>query len=175
MDGRMLLLRWLVVALVGVLAVVQAPWARAEGEWQPADEQIRQGELEAPVAILEVHFAYDADAGNTLSLVGMELKRGYAPLHDDLEAGYMLSLLSARGDVLAAVPFQIPNRVFNPPPEGSEEADGEPVVLRNVQFALTLAMPEAAAELVVADPQGMVVLTEWLSQLRMQYEDPDFE
>lgn len=175
MDVRMALVSRWVWAVVGLLMLTFAPWVRAAELWESVDRQILEGDAQAPVPILEVHFAYDAQADPDLKLSGMELKRGHAPQHDALAAGHQLELLSVRGDILTSLVFQIPNVVYNPPPEGMEQGDGEPVPLAAVDFALTLTMPEAAVSLRVLDPQGQVLLTESLRALRMQYEEPDYD
>ncbi len=143
-------------------------------QWQSSDELIERGQLEAPKTILEAGFHYDAKAAPALTLQHLRLKRGYAPQHEPLESGYVLSLHNANGDMLSSLTFKVPNVVYNPPPEGEEFGAGA-VVLEQVDFSLTVPLPEGAAELRVTDPQGVELVREPLSHAELQHNDPDFE
>ncbi|MDP3703058.1 MAG: Ig-like domain-containing protein [Candidatus Omnitrophota bacterium] len=146
----------------------------ARRRWQTPEELIGQGHLAAPGSILEVHFSYDADAAPSLRVKRAVVKEGYAPQYEPLDAGYVLSLHSERGDTLSSLVFQIPNQVFNPPPEGDEPADGSPLILRAVEFALTVSLVPEAVELRVTDPQGLLLIEESLGKAPVHRNRPNF-
>jgi hypothetical protein len=173
-----------IVRVVATVVVGQACWAspqeafaendHARRRWHTPEELIGQGYLAAPESILEVHFSYDADAAPSLRVKRAVVKEGYAPQYEPFDVGYTLSLHTAGGDVLSSLVFQIPNRVFDPPPQAGESADGEPVVLRAVEFVLTIPMDPAAVKLHVTDPQGLLLIEESLAAVPVQRNRPAF-
>jgi hypothetical protein len=181
MDGRKgwgRVVRVIVVVVGGVCGVSLQDGLAENGSrhhrWQFPEELIQSGHLAAPAPILEVGFSYDADANPALRVTHVAIKEGYAPQYELLESGYVLSLHSERGDTLSSLVFQIPNQVFNPPPEGDEAADGTPLILRAVDFALTVSLVPDAAELRVTDPQGLLVAQESLRAVPVQRFHPRF-
>ena len=142
--------------------------------WEAVDELMQRGEIEAPAPILEVHLLYDASVTPYLHITRVHLKRGYAPQYDPLETGYVLSLHGENGDTLSALTFQIPNRVFNPPPATWDRADSGPTVLQAVNFAVTVPMTKGAVTLRLTDPQGLLIAEQSLRELRMKSGQPDF-
>jgi len=171
--------RVVVVAVVGGVCGVSLQDVLAENDsihhrWQFPEELIQGGHLVAPGPILEAGFSYDADATPSLRVTHVAVKEGYAPQYEPLDAGYILSLHSERGDTLSSLVFQIPNQVFDPPPQHDEPADGTPLILRAVEFALTVSLVPEAVELRVTDPQGLLVAQESLRAVPIQRFRPHF-
>ena len=146
----------------------------SDRSWHSSDELLQNGALGAPSPILEVLLRYDADASPVLKLKQLAIKQGYAPQHEPVESGYLLSLLSATGDVLSALTFEIPNIVSNPPPQAGDVSDGRPKVFRHLEFALTVPMVDGAAQLQVADPQGLRLIQQSLADVPLKHNHPNF-
>ena len=159
MDGRAVR-RGLWHVVVGVVVVFGSSGSAVAGngpvgrQWHDAQELQGSGQLAAPEPILEVHLKYDADAAPPLSVKHLAVKQGYVPQYEALSTGYVLSLHAASGDTLYTLTFTIPNRIFDPPPQAGQADDGQPVILRAVDFVLTVPSMTDAVELRISDPQG---------------------
>jgi len=179
MDGSAVR-RGLCHVVVGVLVIVGGSRSAAAGngpagrQWHDAEELQGSGQLSAPEPILEVHLKYDADAAPVLSVKHLAVKQGHVPQYEALSDGYVLSLHSAQGDALYSLTFLIPNRIFDPPPQSGQTGDGQPVVLRAVDFALTVPWFPEAVELRITDPQGLLVIQQSLQGVPVQYNQPHF-
>ena len=143
--------------------------------WQVPERLIHDGQLSQPQPILEIQFISAVDQPSSpLRIQRLTLKHGYAPQPEPLDQGYRLSLHAADGVMVSALLFAIPDRVFDPPPEPGQVSDGRPVVFRAAQFSLTIPWKMGAAELRVADPEGIVILAQSVQGLRLQDNAPHF-
>jgi len=86
--------------------------------WKSFDELLIDGQISSPEPILEVTLFYDANASPQLQIVRAHIKRGYAPMLESQDEGYVLSQHNDAGVVLSALIFEIPNEVLDPPPRG---------------------------------------------------------
>jgi hypothetical protein len=171
------------VVVVVVVAVVSEAWNPqrvlagdhpSDQRWHSSDGLLQNGQPAVPEPILEVHFQYDADATPSLSVKQLFIKHGHAPQYELLDSGYVLSLHAESADVLSTVTFRIPNVVFNPPPQPGDAPGEGPLVLRTMEFALTVPMVQGAVELHVTDPQGVLIIQESLRDVPVTDNQPHF-
>ena len=171
------------VVRVVVVMVVGGTWnvqyvvagdGPSDQRWHSSDELLQNGQLTAPQPILEVNFRYDADATPSLTLKQLHIKQGYAPQYDPLQSGYVLSLHNGTGDVLSSLTFQVPNVISNPPPQPGEAPGEGSLVLRKMDFSLTVPLPPDAVELRVTDSQGVLVIHQSLQGVPVQHNAPNF-
>lgn len=174
--GRRMGLAVAALAVSGALhgAAAQAGGDRPGQRWQTLEEIIQSGQLAFPASVLEVRLQYDADATPSLRITDLVIKRGYAPQQEPADSGYVLSLHAATGDALSAVTFHIPTRVFDPPPLTGEMVEEEPLILRAVEFALTVPMDPRAVELRVTDPQGVRIIQRSLREVPVRIKPLHF-
>ena len=109
--------------------------------WQAPDDLIAKAKLEIPQPILQVELVYDAEKDPSLSIKRASLTYGYAPQYERVESGYVLSLLTDRGDEVYALTFAIP-----------QDVDPSPLA-----FSLTVPVVTGAAKLQLKDPQHVVI------------------
>lgn len=143
-------------------------------DWRTSDELIQNKEIQEPSQILQVDFCYDADALPFLKVVKAVVKHGYAPKYALFDSGYNLIIKSLEGDIVLSQLFQIPNTVFDPPPEAGDVSKNAPFKLPKMDFSITVLLPGNAAELVIADPQGAIIFRQNISELTVQKNRPAF-
>lgn len=143
-------------------------------DWRTSDELIQNKEIQEPAQILQVDFRYDADAQQFLRVIKAVVKQGYAPKYALLDSGYNLVLKSMAGDIVLSQLFQIPNTVFDPPPQAGDVFKNAPFKLPKMDFSITVLLPGNAVELVIADPQGAIIFQQNISELPVQKNRPAF-
>ncbi len=142
--------------------------------WRTSDELIQNKQIQEPSQILQVDFRYDANALPFLRVIKAVVKQGYAPKYALFDSGYNLVLKSMEGDIVLNQLFQIPNTVFDPPPQAGDVSKNVPFKLSEMDFSITVLLPGSVVELVIADPQGVTIFQQNISELPVQKNRPAF-
>lgn len=114
-------------------------------------------------AILEINFSYDMNEQPALTISNVLFKNGYAPMYELSEEDYVLEMLDNSGRIVKRIPFVIPNKFDNPPPLEGENKPGRALLLKKVDFSLTVEWLAQTAGIQAVTTEGVIVASKDLS------------
>ncbi len=159
----------LLVIVTLAITVNYFPFAKAEvstqtqGVWKSAKELKRQGKSKEAQDILEVNFAFNADAGSPLAITSINKKKAFIPKNvtrdESDENSYRLELLNSKGKVTDQQAFTLSREVTSPPPENDKDTRPANVILNNLTFSLSLPWTKDLVLVRVLNENGDVIVS----------------
>jgi len=146
--------------------------------WQNAETLIKEKKIPLPKKILEVNLHYDENASPNLNITSVTIKNGYSPKYLPQDKGYELQLIDKQNNVVSKLTFSIPNKIAGilPPPEGEQRnLNPDDLILKKVDFTLTIPFVESAKTLRILDPQAKVIVTQDLVNVPIIDNKPNFD
>lgn len=144
-------------------------------EWLSYNQLLEANKIPQAGKIIEINFSYDADAQSALKIAKINKKNGYAPLYEFSEDGYILEVINNAGKVVKNLTFKIPDRIDGPPPLKGEKQLNQILVLKKVDFALTIEWAASASEVRIITPDGMLVESRSLANISEIDNKPNFK
>lgn len=159
------------LAVVKAVATDQNP----QQAWRSADQIIKEGRIPPIGQILEINLSYDIDSQPALKIADAKRKTGYAPLYEIPKDAYKLEVLDSKDKVINSVPFIIPNQVEDPPPLEGEKKDHQALLLKKVDFTLTVEWTPSATKVRIVTPEGLEVASKGLTDIPVIQNKPNFK
>lgn len=110
-----------------------------------------------PDKILEVHILYVSANTPQLTIEKAYIKNGYVPVNPENQNNYTLNLLGESGNTISSNPITVPDIALGPPPLPDEMVVEAPVILSDVNFAVTVAWDSLVKEITLTDVNGQIV------------------
>lgn len=148
-------------------------------EWRKGSQLIKEKKIPAPQKILEINLSYDENASPIIKVASVNIKNGYSPKYLPQDKGYELQVYNKQNKLVASLTFTIPNKLAGlPPPREGEQRppiDPKDLILKKVDFTLTIPYIETAKTLQILDPNKKVIATKDLSNIPIINNKPNFD
>ena len=148
---------------------------RKEGQQSfAADESLQQKLVKPAEEIIEV--ALHLSKGNSIKHLGTVVKNGYFSTPVEKEDDFTVELLDKENTLLFQTNFTRPDVIYDPPPlEGEISFQSGPIILPEVDFALTLPYFPEAVLLRILNTKGEELAKIPLKNLPKEKHEPKFK
>ena len=146
--AHLLVLLILFLGLLSGLYLVQHP--------QVFKPRAQENPISSYNKILEVALLYDESLSPSVQISKVEVKNGFAPKYFPENQGYTLQVLDTGNNLIQSLIFNVPNKIPDPPPLDPSQQSSE-VILKKINFVITLPFSSSAANVQVISPEGAVI------------------